>query len=84
VLSHHVEADGGGQADSFGKARLCIAPAVQALARLGLDMNNKGGRCIVGAPAATRWPAQAVSAVAGSTSCRLIGPIGITVEIACL
>ena len=38
----HVEADGGGQADRFGQARLAHRAGCARLARFGLDMDDEG------------------------------------------
>jgi len=72
---HHIQMDGGGQPDRFVPARAGIAQGLGgAAAVLGLDMNNESA----GHLRLTRFSFQAGS------SCSWIGPIGITVEMACL
>ena len=63
--------NGGGQPDRFGQPFFTIPQGTfAALTVLGLDMNDKSA-------ATQTYPS------AGS-SCSWIGPIGITVEMACL
>ncbi len=83
VLRHHVKADGGGQPDGFGQTRLRIAvERIRRFARLEFDMDDerraRNGNIIV-----RRGRAYALSPTI-SCSWSWIGPIGITVEIACL
>jgi len=83
VLGHDVEADGGGQPYGFGQTRLRITvERVRRFARLRFDMDDerraRSGNVIV-----RRGWAYALSPTI-SCSWSWIGPIGITVEIACL
>ena len=82
-LGDHLKPDGLGQADGLGQPRAGIAiEVVRRFARFGFDVNHERR-----APARARIVAVfQVYAVSSATSCSWswIGPIGMTVEIACL
>ena len=82
MARHHLKPDGFGQPDGLGEARLGVALGI-GLARFGLDMDHESG-----APEGLRrltigFHTQADSLTV-SCSWSWIGPIGMTVEIACL
>ena len=79
------ESDRRCKADGFGETRIGVAVDARALRpRLRLDVNDDGPARQMARVVSAAFLLQTVSDAAGCSSCSCIGPIGMTVEIACL